>query len=195
MTGSFVNRFVIAMPSIIDPFFGRSIIYIFEHNNEYKGTRGLIINKPFIAPIIPDASTVGPFIHPNIYRDLQGALDTSTTIFFGGPIEMMSKCIILHSSDYNKNALKISNEIYLNNSKKTLQDIKKNRGPKNFRFILGFVGWRPGQLEEEIKKGEWLLKDGSSDFIFNTPDDKKWEKAISELGLDIALLTINSVEA
>ncbi len=193
MTDSFENHFIVAMPNIINPFFGRAIIYIFHHNKE--GVRGLIINKPFLAPAIPNLTTAGPFIPPSAYKHLQDALDTSTTIFFGGPIEMMSQCTILHSSDYNKNAIKISNDICLNNSKEALRDIKNNKGPEKFRFMLGFAGWKPGQLEAEIKDGDWLLKDGDIDFIFNTPDNKKWERAITELGLDISLLTTNSALA
>lgn len=177
------------MPNIIDPFFGRSIIYIFHHDDKMTGTRGLIINKPFLAPAILNPTSPGPLIPPSTYKHLQNALDTSTTIFFGGPIEMMSKCTILHSSDYNKNAIKISDDICLNNSKETLQDIKNNKGPKKFKLMLGFTEWRPGQLENEIKNGNWLLKNGNVDFIFNTPDGNKWERTITELGLDISLLT------
>jgi len=193
MKNSLENHFVVAMPSIVDPFFGRSIVYIFHHDNDATGTRGLIINKPFLAPTI--ANPKGLFMPPSIYKHLQAALDTSTTIFLGGPIDMMSKCTILHSSDYNKNSAQISDDICLNDSKEALQDIKNNQGPKKFRFILGFAGWGPGQLEEEVKNGDWLLKDGSADFIFDTPDNSKWETAFVELGLDVSQLTMDSAEA
>ena len=78
------------------------------------------------------------------------------------------------------------------NSNQFLEDIAKGIGPKKFRFSLGYTGWGKGQLDKEIENGNWLLMPSSSKLIFNTPDEKKWGKISSELGVDITNISGNT---
>ena len=66
-----------------------------------------------------------------------------------------------------------------------VDDLSNGLGPENYRFCLGYTGWDKNQLDKEIENGDWLLMPSSSKLIFNTPDEKKWSKASSKLGVDI----------
>ena len=102
----------------------------------------------------------------------------------GGPVNL-NICFILHDNSYSLNkTLLVSNDILLTSSKQIIKDIKEGLGPENFKFNMGYAGWDKGQLEQEIKNGDWLIIPNPKNFIFDIPDNKKWEYTTNKLGVN-----------
>ena len=170
---SLQNYFLVAMPNLNDSIFKKSIILLCNHNKD--GSMGLILNKPM------KTNKNKTILLNTIFNDSK----FESQLYFGGPVNL-NTCFILHDSNYlNKETIKISDELSLTSSKKIISDLKKGQGPSSFRLNIGYAGWSSGQLEKEIKNGDWLLTPASSNFIFNVPYNEMWKNSTSNLGLDI----------
>ena len=110
-------------------------------------------------------------------------------VYNGGPVEMEAG-FILYSSDYEAgNALKVSPGVYLSRESRLLEKISRGEGPEKYMFLLGYAGWGPGQLEEELMDNSWLTVPGDMNVLFNTPDDMKWKQAALRYGINISIFT------
>ena len=173
---SFSNHFLISMPHMNDPIFTKSLIYMCENTPE--GSLGLIINKPMV---FQNAEEI-------LQKTGLGKIQPSPKIYFGGPINM-EMGLILHDADYEiDGTLSVSNSVALTSNKKIISDLKVGGGPAKFRFSMGYAGWGKGQLEREIKNGDWLIMPADVDFIFCIPDTDKYEAAATQCGIDLSAL-------
>ena len=170
---SFCNHFLISMPHMNDPIFTKSLIYVCENNSD--GSLGIIINKPIVSENVAD------IIQQTGLEKIKPSFD----IYFGGPVNMQMG-MILHEASYKvEGTLNVSSTIALTYNKQIVNDLKTGDGPKQFRFSMGYAGWGSSQLEREIENGDWLLMPSDDDFIFSIPNSDKWQKAASQLGIDI----------
>jgi len=159
------------MPHLSESVFDKGIIYICEHNND--GAMGIMINKP-----IPD---IGRLLKKMDLKEINPSL----SVYLGGPVDI-GKGFIIHEKGYQTNGtLEISKNISLTSNSKVIGDILEGNGPNNYRFALGYSGWGPGQLEDELKQGDWLLLPADKNLIFNTPDNLMWEIACQKLGINL----------
>ena len=176
---SLTNHFLIAMPQLDDPNFFHSVTYICQHDAE--GAMGIIINQPL------DMKLGDILQHLEIDNDDQDL--AQQPIYFGGPVQQ-DRGFILHSPSRNwRGTLFISDEIALTSSSDILDDIAAHKGPKQSLVALGYAGWGAGQLEEELAQNAWLSVPASAEIIFDTPVEKRWQKAASLLGVDLQLLS------
>ena len=172
---SLQNHILIAMPHMVDPYFGKAVIYICEHTKD--GAMGLVINRPFMEPDLKKLFT-------EIYEDNENILKIVPTVHFGGPV-MVERGIVLHSTDRTvSESVKIADTIAMTSHKDILGDISKKKGPKSFKLFLGHSGWGSGQLEKEIDRGDWLLQNTTPDFIFDVPEKYMWGQAARTLGVE-----------
>jgi|JFJP01.1.fsa_nt_gi putative transcriptional regulator len=174
-TNSLTGTFLVSTPQMPDPRFEEHVIYICAHNDE--GAMGVAINQPnrafSLAEILRGANLPIP----------QGELPA---VYIGGPVELES-AFILYLSDYKaQHRLDISETVSLTRETKVLEDIALGRGPKQYLFILGYTGWGPGQLENELMENGWLSVPANDEIIFNNPDEFKWKAAAMHYGIDIA---------
>lgn len=169
------GKFLIAMPGMGDGRFEKSVIFVCAHSED--GALGLIINKP-----APDLSFV----------DLLDQLDINTPcgapdigVHVGGPVEH-GRGFVLHSGDYTRasSTLQIDDRIGMTATLDILQDIACGQGPKASLLALGYSGWGPGQLEDEIKRNGWLTCDSAPEIVFDGENATKWERALAILGID-----------
>lgn len=173
------GKFLVAMPGMQDPRFEDTILYVCGHDS--TGAMGLVVNK-----VIESIS----------YRGLLDQLDIEVEgqvpnipIHFGGPVEM-GRGFVLHSSDYvHDSSVKISDDVTLTATIDILKDIANNKGPKYSLLALGYTGWSPGQLENEMKENGWLEIPGDVDILFKTNLDMKRSKALIKLGIDPSMLS------
>ncbi|MEE8188786.1 MAG: YqgE/AlgH family protein [Kiloniellales bacterium] len=177
--GYLTGQLLIAMPSMRDPRFARSVIYLCAHNAE--GAMGLVINR-----------LVGSVTFPDLLKQLEiEAPDASDEIrvHFGGPVES-GRGFVLHSGEYTHDStLQVADEVSLTATVDILQDIARGRGPERSLLALGYAGWGPGQLDSEIQSNGWLNVTADSGLVFDNELDSKWERAIAKLGIDISLLS------
>lgn len=171
--GFITGQLLVAMPSMRDPRFTRTVIYICAHTTD--GAMGLVINR-----------LVGSLSFPDLLDQL-GIPTTPASehirIRNGGPVET-GRGFVLHSSDYREDAtLPVGDAVGLTATLDILRDIAAGHGPKRSLLALGYAGWGPGQLEEELERGSWLLADASAALVFDTPLEERYQQALALLGL------------
>lgn len=143
---------------------------------------GLIVNKPAREIDVND-----------LLKQLDIDVAEGTTpirVHFGGPVEC-GRGFVLHSADYAamQSTLQIDRRFGMTATLDILQDIARGEGPGDAILALGYAGWGPGQLEDEIRGNGWLICDASSELVFGSEDDGKWQAALKSLGIDALMLS------
>ncbi len=172
LTGSFLLS-TMKMP---DPRFSEQVIYICAHNE--AGTMGLAINK--ISPIF------------TLDQVLKGANlpippHSLPPVHLGGPVETESAFILYGPGYQTQYQLGVSETVFLSRETKILEDIAKSKGPEKYLFILGYAGWGPGQLENELLDEGWLAIPSDDRIIFDIDNNEKWQTAAMRYGIDISV--------
>jgi putative transcriptional regulator len=177
-TGWLNGQLLIAMPRMPDPRFGRTVLYMCAHSPD--GAMGLIINRAFGEVRFVDLmSQLG----------IEGPSAPDRPVHFGGPVDS-SRGFVLHSTDFQADqTLVVDDKVALTATRDILQAIAAGAGPHRAIFALGYASWAPGQLDSEIQANDWLTAPADQDLIFDPDLDSKWEKAISRLGFDPAMLS------
>lgn len=172
LTGSFLLS-TMKMP---DPRFAEHVIYICAHNE--AGTMGVAINK---------VSTL--FSMEQVLRGAELPVPDQSLppIHLGGPVETESAFILFGPGYQTQHQLDVSETVFLSRETKILEDIAKSRGPEKYLFILGYAGWGPGQLENELLDEGWLAIPSDDRIIFDVNDDEKWQMAAMQYGIDISV--------
>ncbi|WP_108893511.1 YqgE/AlgH family protein [Palleronia abyssalis] len=173
------GKLLIAMPGMGDTRFEKSVVVLVAHGSD--GGMGLIINKP--APSID----LGHLLEQ---LSIEGEIAANGPIFFGGPVEN-SRGFVLHSSDYRQDdtTLSIDDQMGMTATLDILQAMANGAGPDKSIVALGYAGWGPGQLEEEIAQNGWLIADAEPDLVFSGDHSGKWIAAIEALGINPILLS------
>lgn len=182
---SLKNQFLISMPSMAESNFSHTVTYICEHDEE--GAMGLIINRPTEIPL------------DEIFSQLEIGSETRAhgkdPIYSGGPVQT-DRGFILHPGGKKwDSTIQIAGNINLTTSKDILAAIARNEGPKDCLVALGYAGWSPGQLEQELANNLWILAPASEDIIFNTPCHERLDAAIALLGISVEQLSPHSGHA
>ncbi|RUO80700.1 YqgE/AlgH family protein [Idiomarina tyrosinivorans] len=173
---SLQNHFLIAMPSMDDPTFKRTVTYVCEHNDE--GAMGLIINQPAdvqISALLKQLEIV--------YPENDERFDNQ--VFQGGPVARDRGFVIHPPQDNWRSSLKLSDDIMVTTSRDILEALGSNAAPEHYLLTLGYAGWDAGQLEKELAENAWLTLPADADILFNTPTAERWQKATEKLGFDI----------
>ncbi|MDE1332752.1 MULTISPECIES: YqgE/AlgH family protein [Vibrio] len=172
------NHFLVAMPSMQDPYFKHSVIYICEHNEE--GAMGLMINAPI------DITVGGMLKQVNIepsYPQIQ--VDSlKMPVLNGGPVAEDRGFILHRPKDHYESSIRMSDDLAVTTSKDILSVLGTDAEPSSYLVTLGYSGWEPGQLELELSENSWLTIEADPEVIFNTPIHDKWSQAIKKLGID-----------
>jgi putative transcriptional regulator len=184
-SGFLDDQFLIAMPGMKDDRFARSVIYICAHSPE--GAMGLIINQP--QPMrFPDL-----LVQLGIVNEHEAIRLPATARDFpirnGGPVDR-SRGFVLHSDDYTvESSMPISDEVCLTATIDILRAISTGRGPRRALMALGYAGWGAGQLEQEIADNGWLTCAADPDLLFDSDLDRKYDRVLATLGIDLAHLS------
>lgn len=186
-TGYLTGQLLIAMPTMQDPRFTRTVIYVCAHNSE--GAMGLVLNR-----LIGSIS----------FRDLVEQLELDDgplaeaglpSIHFGGPVET-GRGFVLHSTDYlTPDSMQLSDELALTATIDILRDIAHGEGPDRHLLALGYAGWGPGQLDGEIQENAWLSVDSDPEILFGDDLDDKWDQALAKIGISPSLLSTEAGRA
>ncbi len=177
------GKLLLAMPAIGDPRFHRSVIYVCAHDE--NGAMGLVINYP--APALKFASLLEQLgISSDIEVDVK---DLDLPVLNGGPVET-SRGFLLHSNDFiQEDTVNVDDDFSITGTTDALKAVADGQGPDKALFILGYAGWTPGQLEQELQQNAWLVVDPDPTLIFASNAEDKWMMAMDKLGLDPALLS------
>lgn len=179
-TSSYLTgQLLIAMPSMNDPRFERTVIYLCAHSKE--GAMGLVINKLF-----------GNITFSDLLDQLGLAPAESggeAPVYYGGPVES-GRGFVLHSTDYvREGTLVVDDDVALTATIDILKAMAEDRGPQHAILLLGYAGWGPGQLDAEIQANGWLNVPCDDNLLFDEQLETKWERSIGKLGVHPAMLS------
>ncbi len=173
------NQFLIAMPTLEDPNFARTVTYVCAHNEE--GAMGIVINRPLKIELGEVLSQMQlEAVDPSI---------NARPVYQGGPVHR-DRGFILHrpALDFGS-TIRVSDDIAISTSREILSAISRGEGPADTLVALGYAGWGAGQLEQEMQQNAWLSGPASADVIFRAPPGERWERAAAQLGIDLGLLS------
>jgi putative transcriptional regulator len=173
------HHFLIAMPSMADPNFAKSLTYICEHNEQ--GALGVVVNRPI------DMTLRALF--EQIEIPLNDNERGRMPVYFGGPVQV-DRGFVLHrpAGDW-QSTLAVSGDIGLTTSRDILQAVGEGRGPGELLVSLGYAGWAPGQLEQELTQNSWLTVGADLDLVFELSPEQRLPAAMQLLGIDLTRLS------
>ncbi len=183
---SLANHFLIAMPSMVEPPFDHTVSYICEHSE--KGAMGLIINRP-IHITIQDL-----FEQANIGHNKK-ILKGDNPVYFGGPVERERGFVLHYGTEQWATSVPVTPELTLTTSIDILEAISESRGPDRFLLLLGYAGWGPLQLEDEMLENAWLSTPADVDIIFQPDCTRSWQQAAQLIGIDLSQMSLQAGHA
>src|SRR5712672_2904873 len=181
------GQMLIATPGMQDERFSRSLIYMCAHSSE--GAKGIVVNQPAPHISFPDLL---------IKLDVIPAADKiqlppragDVTVLKGGPVET-ERGFVLHSADFfiENSTLPIDEGVCLTATLDILKAIARGNGPQSAILALGYAGWAPGQLENEIQHNGWLHCSADAELIFGQDTGGKYDKALKKIGIALGMLS------
>ena len=178
-TTTLVNHFLIAMPSMGDPNFSRTVTYLCQHSNE--GAMGIVINRP-------SNIHLGEMMK-QMDIQIKNSTISELPIFYGGPVQP-ERGFVLHEMQGQWNStLQVAEGIALTTSRDILEAIALGEGPNKLIVALGYAGWGEGQIEREIRENAWLNSPAQNSILFDTPVHQRWKLAAEQMGINIDLLS------
>ncbi|HUS95420.1 MAG TPA: YqgE/AlgH family protein [Hyphomicrobiaceae bacterium] len=187
------GQLLIAMPTINDPHFQRSVVYMCAHSSD--GAMGLVINqraRDITFPVLLEQLKITKSAIP---ADLPDEI-SQWPVYLGGPVEK-SRGFVLHTSDYHEEdlTLAIGDSIGLTATLEILEKILAGSGPRKSRLALGYSGWSPGQLENEILANGWLHCPADLPLVFDTAPEDIYRTALAKIGIDPSHLSTDAGHA
>ncbi|MCW8876709.1 MAG: YqgE/AlgH family protein [Kangiellaceae bacterium] len=170
---SLKNHLLIAMPTLKDIHFSRSVTLLCEHNED--GAMGLVINHPL------EFSTTELLEHMEIPCSLNQNINP---VFAGGPVQVDRGFVVHRAENIWKSSIILDKDISITTSSDILHAIGRHEISDEAFIALGYAGWEAGQLEREIMENSWLTVPVDPSIIFSTDIEKRWEKAVEILGID-----------
>lgn len=172
---SLVGHLLIAMPTLVDPNFWRSVVLLGVHSRE-EGAFGLVVNRPLnveLGEILQELGEAPP------RRALPQVLG-------GGPVEPTHGFVMFERGDAEpeEGALRIDERVVVSGSTEVLTDLVRGRIAGRYYLLLGYSGWAPGQLEREIEENSWLVAPLDRSILFDVPLDDRWSAALRSIGVE-----------
>ena len=183
---SLEGQLLIAMPNMADGRFNHSVVYVCSHTEQ--GAMGLVLNQ-----VARHLSLEDLLVQLNILDDEKAIRLPSRiremNVHKGGPVEV-ERGFVLHSDDFviDRSTLEIADGICLTATLEILKAMADGNGPEQAMLALGYSGWAPGQLEDEIQSNGWLTGPANPHLVFDPAYDDKWQRALISIGIDPSML-------
>jgi putative transcriptional regulator len=170
--------FLVASPQLKDPNFDNSVIFMIEHIDD-EGSLGLVINREAklrLATVLCEMNLE--------VKQFDVDFDDHPPLLIGGPVSP-ERGWVIHTPDWTcPETRPVGEEICVTSSLDILKAVMAGTGPLKYRFCLGYAGWGPHQLVEEIKAGAWINVPFSADLVFDVPLNRIWAASLRRLGID-----------
>jgi putative transcriptional regulator len=176
---NFTDHFLIAMPNMLDPNFSGTLTYICDHGEQ--GALGVVVNRPIDLNMESLFSQIG--------LDLTDAHLRGEPVYYGGPVQVERGFVLHRPVGQWGSTLAVNDRVGLTTSKDILEATARQEGPAEILVTLGYAGWGPGQLEDEIKQNAWLTVPADPEVIFALPAQDRIPAAMRLLGIDLSMLS------
>ncbi|WP_437194122.1 YqgE/AlgH family protein [Planctomicrobium sp. SH527] len=170
MSNSLRGKFLVAGCKLRDPNFFKSAVLIVEHGTD--GAMGLVVNQP-------TSTTVS--------HALKGHIELPKTrdlVYCGGPVEPAALFVIHNCAKLDPDESPIIPGVYMGSSAEVFEDIVSPNTQKpcasKYRIFCGCAGWEPGQLEDELSRGDWLIVPAKSDYVFHQDPYAIWDELVAQ---------------
>ncbi len=174
---SVAGQLLVAMPSLLDPQFGGTVVFVAEHTP--RGAMGLVINRP-------SDMTLGT-LFSRLDLSLDGHPLEDYPVMVGGPVQTDRGFVLHEPLGSWSSTLAVVGSVGLTSSRDVLEAVANNRGPSRMLVSLGYSGWAPGQLDAELAANAWLtvpLHDEDFSLLFDLPAEDRMGAAFQMLGFD-----------
>ncbi|MBS7555283.1 YqgE/AlgH family protein [Ancylobacter dichloromethanicus] len=194
MDGTFLDgQMLVAMPGMRDERFARAVIYLCAHSSE--GAMGIVVNQPANHVNFPDL-LVQLDVIPDDERIRLPHSAGGVKVLRGGPVET-GRGFVLHTADFfiQDSTLPIDDGICLTATLDILKAMATGSGPASAMLALGYAGWAPGQLENEIQQNGWLHCPADPALVFEAEASQKYDLALRKIGIDPGMLSTEAGHA
>jgi putative transcriptional regulator len=169
--GKHKPQILVAMPSLKDGYFDKSVILLCEYNE--SGAMGFVINSPSTTSVDDLLCELGLNGHPS----------QNKPIMIGGPVQP-ELCWVVHTADYaGRSTTPLGSSLALSAAQEVLTSITEGAAPRDYLLGVGYAGWGPGQLDREIEQEAWWLAELDPLAILSMTCDDRWEQVMEQLGL------------
>ncbi len=179
---SLANHLLIAMPSLHDPHYEKSVIYVCEHH--IQGTVGLIINRPMEFPL--------SLVFEQLNIKSTGTESSRFPLLYGGPTQPERGFVIHRQLGDWRSSLALREGVTITTSNDIIRAIAADNGPKDVLVTLGYTAWEKNKLDQEVMGNIWLVCPFTPEILYDVPFEKRWEYAGSTIGVKMNQL-ISSV--
>ena len=174
--GTLANQLLIALPTLADPHFSRSVALVCQHDAD--GAMGVVINRA-------SEYTLGEvFRQMGIDSDDDGL--KALPVLAGGPVHPERGFVIHDGAREWDSSLAIADGLYVTTSRDVLEAMARGEGPASATVALGCAGWDAGQLEHELVENSWLTVPADAEVLFALPLEARWQAAAGRIGVDLA---------
>jgi putative transcriptional regulator len=170
---------LLSMPQMLDPNFSRTVVLLAEYGTH--GAFGLIVNR-----MMPEPA------HEVIRPDPPMDIREDVHLYVGGPVEPNRAWVLTNHRELDDEALEISEGVYLSATPDLIKQTLRSSPDSRLRLIVGYAGWAPGQLDEELAASSWLMLPIQADLLFDIPVEVMWETALRRLGAEPSALQSSS---
>lgn len=162
--------FLIASPQMRDPFFEKALVLVWHYDEE--GAIGVVVNRA-LEHSLPEIVAVEDDVDLRPYDE--------TLVGWGGPVEGTSGTVVARGAVSDEEGWTLPRGLAVTKSQEALVRLLKQGA--DILLVLGYAGWAPGQLDQEIANGGWLACDVDPALLFEIPPEDRWEAALHSLGL------------
>lgn len=170
---------LVSMPQMLDPNFARTVVLLAEYGSH--GAFGLVVNRRMSEPAHEVITAEPPL---DIRKDVH--------LYIGGPVEPNRAWVLTRRRELDGDALEITDSVFLSAAPALIRHTLQTSPDPQVRIVIGYSGWGPGQLDDELAESAWLMAPVQPDLLFETPVDQMWETAIRRLGAEPSALQSSS---
>jgi putative transcriptional regulator len=165
---------LLAEPFMTDSCFIKTAILITDYHP--TGTVGFILNKP---------------INMKLNDLVMNFPDFDAEVYFGGPVLTDTIHFLHNLGDLLENSRLVAKGVYWGGNFERLKFLIKSGlvASNQIRFYVGYSGWSPGQLEEEIESASWVISHNDPNYVFKSPSEQLWKKVMMDKGEIYSILS------
>ena len=179
MSGS-AHILLLSMPQMADPNFAQTVVLLCDYTDQ--GAFGIVVNRQMGEPAWTMVKTDPPV-----------TVDPEVRLWIGGPVAPQHTWVLTAEAlGHDEEQREICPGVVLSVSHQLTLQLLQAPPSNRARIVVGYAGWAPGQLEEEIAASAWLTMDVDAGLIFSVPPELMWETALRRLGTDPGQLQTSS---
>lgn len=161
------GRILVSEPFLLDNYFKRSIVLITEHNQD--GTIGFVLNKP---------------VEIRINEIIENFPESKAEISLGGPVSTNTLHYVHTLGDIIPNSVHVIGNVFWGGDFDIVKRLIKsdNLGKEQIRFFLGYSGWSPNQLDNELAENAWVVTEIKPEDIMKPMNRHIWHRILKKMG-------------